>query len=109
MKTRIITIVAGVLLAVGAVALPAGRAEAHDYDNYATLFCEAHKSGPEVTVTHAWPYSLQPGLVTYRCTQVDPDVFAGEWQYFAVWHTPSGAHWRQGGYQHCSLVVCPYH
>lgn len=96
-------------LALACLVVPADRAEAHDWDGYATIYCEAHKSAPDVEVIHAWPYSLEPGVLYYVCTQSDPDVFAGIHQFFVRRDMNTGAHRRQGGYQWCGLVDCEPH
>lgn len=96
----------------GAVFLPADEASAHQYDNYALLYCSAHQSdyGNHIWVNHSWPYSLEPGILYYKCTQYDTTVFGNpQHQYFVGRNMNTGAHWRQGGYQWCGLVLCTYH
>jgi hypothetical protein len=112
MSKIIATLAVALALLVGGVTLPADQAEAHQFDGMSTIYCTAHKSDPgdHVWVNHSWPVNLQPGLVTYKCTQYDVTVFGHpEHQYHVVVHTPSGAHWRQGGYVWCGSNPCVYH
>lgn len=107
---RLMMLVVGIFLAVGAtMVLPVDTAGAHDYDGYATIYCEAHKSDTHVEVIHAWPYSLEPGILNYVCTQEDDQVYAGIHQYFVERNMNTGAHRRVGGYQWCGLVNCEPH
>lgn len=113
MRRKFLMLVVGAFMVLGAgVVLPADTASAHQYDNYSYIYCTAHKSDPggHVWVNHSWPYSLQPGLLTYRCTQYDTTVFGHpEHEYFVVRDMNTGAHWRQGGYFWCGAHYCAHH
>lgn len=113
MKNKIIALVVGLLLALGAsFALPATPASAHNYDNYSYIYCTAHKSDPggHVWVNHSWPYSLSPGYLTYRCTQYDTTAFGHpEYEYYVVRNMDTGHHYRQGGYFWCGAYYCAHH
>lgn len=104
---RLIMLMAGLMLAVGAtLVLPADTASADDYDNYATLFCEVHKSGSEQTIIHAWPFALEPGYRIDVCTQ---DFFGYRAQFFVKWNVNTFTHQRVSGYQPCNVVYCTPH
>lgn len=107
MRRKFLMLVVGAFMVLGAgVVLPADTAVADDYDNYATLFCEVHKSGSEQTIIHAWPYALEPGYRIDVCTQ---DFFGVRHQFFVKWNVNTFTHQRVSGYQPCSVVFCTPH
>lgn len=101
---RAISYLVGIVcILVGTYVFPP-RASAHQYDNLSYWYCSAHRSGPEQTVVHSWPYTLAPGSITYWCKQ---GFFGHEWVYFVKVAPPgSNNHTRVSGYQDCDLIVC---
>lgn len=98
MKVRILMLAATLLLAAGVgVVAPAERAEAHNFDNYSTWFCAAHRPTNYVLV-HSWPYMMQPGLVGYWC---EAGFYGYNVQYWVHWDQDTGHSWRPWAYQSC--------
>src|SRR5688500_17799938 len=107
---RLLAILTLTLALLGAgVVLPADTAEAHNWDGYSLIYCTAHKSASHVSIIHSWPYSLEPGIVYYVCTQSDLYVFAGIHQFFVGVNVNTGHHWRASGYQWCGSIPCEPH
>lgn len=110
MKRRFLFVIAALAFVFGAATVPADTAVAHGADGLSTIYCTAHKPPSSTSyVTHTYYYSIQPDLVTVHCEAKDPNVFAGEWEYFVRWVPSNGAHWRQGGYFWCGSFHCEGH
>lgn len=104
---KLITAVLAAALTLGlGVVLPADQASAHDYDGYSRIYCEAHKSHSWQTIVHSWPYLLEPGHLTYVCTQ---DYFGVRHQFFVDRNMDTGEHELDSGYQPCATVYCTPH
>lgn len=98
MRTKIIAAVAGLLLTVGAsIALPVEPASAHNFDNYSTFFCAAHRPSNTV-LAHSWPYYMASGEVGYWCKA---DFYGVSHQYWVHWYQDSGTSVRPWPYQKC--------
>lgn len=107
---RLLPLILSAFLTIGGITLPADTVNAHGVDGQSTIYCTAHKpSGSASYVTHADYYSIQPDLVTFHCEAKDPNVYAGEWEYFVRWVPSNGAHWRQGGFAWCGSNYCEGH
>ena len=96
MKTKIIAMVTGVLLAIGVSAVPAA---AHQYSAGTYWVC-GYTKGTIPTVGHSWPQALRPGVVTVYCRSG-----GGAWQWLADWYE-NGTIVRVTPYQDCSEFTC---
>jgi len=111
MRNRFIAVVLGVMLALGAmVALPADRADAHQFDNYSYFYCSKHRVDPGWTVTHSKPITLTATYVRYYCRQRLPSIGIED-QYWVIAGVPlsGGGSWQEALYQRCypdGIIVC---
>jgi hypothetical protein len=98
MKNRIITMVIGLLLMLGAtVALPAAPADAHNWDDSSTWSCAVHRPANTVLV-HSWPYGMNNGVVDYWC---EAGFYGVNHQYWVRWDQNNNTITRISGYQSC--------
>lgn len=98
MKAKLISMILGLLLVVGAsVAIPAEPASAHNFDNYSTYLCAAHRPNGTV-LTHSWPSGWGSGWVQYWCKA---DIYGVSFQYWIFWDQDAGTTRMDSGYQKC--------
>jgi len=66
---RILMILAGVLMALGAVAITPGEVGAHQYDTNSYWACGATRLNDNYFVGHSWPTYIHPqgAYVRYEC------------------------------------------
>ena len=101
MKVRLLSLVAGLLLAVGGlVTVDAQPASAHNQDNYTTFYCNKHKTNSLHTVTHSVYYYLDPQVAGIYCRE---QFFSVQRQYWVHVNLPlnSNSSWEPWDKQEC--------
>lgn len=113
MKTRLLAVLAGAALAIGAGVMAPAPASAHNQDAYSYWYCSYHRSAASATVVHSQVYGVWPGTIGYWC--IDERAGGDRRQFWVAVSPPfSGVQysWRPYPYQHCyphGAVICQTH
>lgn len=91
MKRTLTRAVAGLALAVAALAGPTATAHAHQFDDYSLWSCAWGRDNGSQVVVHSYPDQLGDGWVRYHCRarQYHAGVLVADVHYWVFWDQPS--------------------